>query len=871
MNQKAPDVRVRLSAEGVAEVVNAFKRVQAEAERTGKAGKKGGEGLGFLSKQIGSVRSLLPALAGGAAIAGLVAMGKHALNTADSLGKLNQKTGISVETLSTLSFAARTADVEQEALNGALVKFSRAMDEYDKGAKGAREGIKGLFGSSKALVGLNQDERFLKIVDALAKLEPGAKRTGAAMQFFGKSGAELLPLIDDLGSGGFDELRKKMEKFGLAMTTDMVKAFTRANDAMTDLQSAAAGMAVQFASEFAPALADVADALVEGITGDGVEGFKTLGFYAGGVLKSIMLLVTIVASGVAIIIQRTGTLFSATFQLANDVLHGRFRGAWGRFRNQVVTEAAALDAEIEKRMTRVLIALDGINRKPKAKPKGDTSVSENIADKESAEKAAEKARKAALELAEAEVDALARVTAAGYKQQEAAAKEEYERNLVSLQEYFAKRIKLAEQQGKEEADALYGALKILQESPLGKDELQAERQQKIVKAAADWQVKVLENAAAVKQLQADQANETEALQQKALEFERKIQQAQGDRWAAARAEIDAQAAELDTLLQKQGIAAEERGQRVEGFREAGYQQIDFEKLQARAARAMEDLERRRAEIDRQVERGQLYAFEGEERIAALELERLPLLQQIAAAMQAAAVSEEQQQDAAAFQERIEELAASADRAARRIAEFNENVEASLESDLSGWLSSSVDQAENLGDAFRSMAASVVASLRQITSQMLATLAIQRLLGFIGGIGGGAASGSGGGGGGPITVATGGLIRGPGTGVSDSIPARLSNWEYVVRSSVVRQPGMLDHLDMLNYGATRVRRRATMRFADGGLVNAPSVSGGNASLSATLGLDEGLLLKRLEASPEFHRVFIRTAQQNQKAMRQAIGG
>lgn len=55
-------------------------------------------------------------------------------------------------------------------------------------------------------------------------------------------------------------------------------------------------------------------------------------------------------------------------------------------------------------------------------------------------------------------------------------------------------------------------------------------------------------------------------------------------------------------------------------------------------------------------------------------------------------------------------------------------------------------------------------------------------------------------------ATGGRVRGAGTGTSDSIPAWLSNGEYVVKASSVRKygTGMLDHI---NAG----------RFADGGLV------------------------------------------------------
>jgi hypothetical protein len=84
--------------------------------------------------------------------------------------------------------------------------------------------------------------------------------------------------------------------------------------------------------------------------------------------------------------------------------------------------------------------------------------------------------------------------------------------------------------------------------------------------------------------------------------------------------------------------------------------------------------------------------------------------------------------------------------------------------------------------------------------------------------------------------------------------------------------MVEFLNKLNFGTPKVSTRNRYRFSDGGLVNTQQGGkGGQAGLTAVLGLDEGLLLKRLEASPEFHRVYVRTAQANQKAMKNAIGG
>lgn len=63
---------------------------------------------------------------------------------------------------------------------------------------------------------------------------------------------------------------------------------------------------------------------------------------------------------------------------------------------------------------------------------------------------------------------------------------------------------------------------------------------------------------------------------------------------------------------------------------------------------------------------------------------------------------------------------------------------------------------------------------------------------------------------PQGFATGGYISGPGTGTSDSIPALLSNGEYVIRAAAVRKLGK-NALDLLNRGVH------IPRFADGGMV------------------------------------------------------
>ncbi|MGE0022880.1 MAG: tape measure protein [Hyphomicrobium sp.] len=115
------------------------------------------------------------------------------------------------------------------------------------------------------------------------------------------------------------------------------------------------------------------------------------------------------------------------------------------------------------------------------------------------------------------------------------------------------------------------------------------------------------------------------------------------------------------------------------------------------------------------------------------------------------------------------------------------------------------------------------SLMKISDQLI-DMAVNKLVesalgGLFGGASGGiGASGSSGLGGlltGLLSFSEGGAVQGPGTGTSDSIPARLSNGEFVVNAEATRKHRAL--LEAINGGA------GVPAFANGGSVNMPRVA------------------------------------------------
>lgn len=171
----------------------------------------------------------------------------------------------------------------------------------------------------------------------------------------------------------------------------------------------------------------------------------------------------------------------------------------------------------------------------------------------------------------------------------------------------------------------------------------------------------------------------------------------------------------------------------------------------------------------------------------------------------------------------------------------------------------------LKEAFRSFAFGVVEALQQVIAQMISMRLVAAGINVLtGGLGGGTILPSG-----TAFAASGGLVFGPGTDTSDSIPARLSRGEYVVNARAVRAIGV-DALNEINFGrqAPSIRR---YNFAQGGPVQASGSSSSRNSLdsSLSLGLEDGLVLRHIE-TPRGQRTMVKVITTNRQAIRRALG-
>lgn len=175
---------------------------------------------------------------------------------ADDLNTLSKVTGISTASLQKYKYAADQVDVSQETISGSLKKLTSSIRSAQKGTGEASETFKKLGLSLTDSNGKlrNQEELFYDSIKALSKITDETERNIAAQTLFGKSAAELNPLIE----GGIDTLKKygeEAEHLGLIVSQDLLDSANNFNNSIDLIKASAEAFFFRFGTEIASSLA----------------------------------------------------------------------------------------------------------------------------------------------------------------------------------------------------------------------------------------------------------------------------------------------------------------------------------------------------------------------------------------------------------------------------------------------------------------------------------------------------------------------------------------------------------------------------------------------------------------------------------------
>jgi hypothetical protein len=845
---------------------------------------------------------------------------KDVFDTAVNLGKLSQITGVTTETLSVYYKAATDVGVAHQTVDKGLGQLVRSFVLLQAGNSKAAQGFALLHLSAKDFIGLSTDEKVRKVTEAFAAMKDGPEKAAAATALFSKAGRELIPVLDQLGKEGFLEVQQQAERLGLIFDHTMVEAAARAKASLEDLKGVAEGATAQFETGLIPALDDAARAMVASTTGGG-NAFKTLGEYAGNVLKVIVTILSQVGIEIGALASTIVEWISFEFEslknkavAAFDVLklasHGDFSAAW---RNMGI---AARDSEREQKDASDRISavwksaaeqqqksLDtlwkGAGRQPpKVKPTGDPGDITGTGVKGSLD------RTEASGLKQEAQDALTLQRDIA-KQKQEQDKRDYDQGLLSLEDYFNRRrdaIKAAadaEQQALRVEKAGLQELLTKAEGKGGKTpQQQLANQQEVLRLkqqiahvdaqATDEQVKQDTELAKIED---ERAKEKQAHQLKELEAQKKLADLEGDRVKSALLANQIEDLQLRKELEQIGKTKAEIDSFLAQYSQARAVRSGGEVAKQDFSGELSSFDARKAAIEEQASAGPLSGgiqqYQAERELKALYEQEIPLLQAKIDKLR------QQAQLAQAGSDLQKQLVKEADDEAAKVAKLRtemqkltaqwktemtsavHQVSQEVTHGFNGWIQGQESFGKAAQKVWNNILMTAITSIENIAAKwieqhiiMAAVSKAMKLVGLGGGddgqtekkaaqatgsiqidaataaadvfaqaisqipfpanlaaapalaaateaevmafqaqaTAGGAAAAAGGGGfaaGGYVRKRFdgGGFIRGAGSSTSDSIPASLSDREYVVSAKGVESVGV-ETLDMINRGALK---------------------------------------------------------------------
>ncbi len=228
-----------------------------------KQAQSGLAGFASSAKKMGSTLQKIGAVMSIAGV-GMAAGIRSQLNLADDMSKAAQKFGVPIEQLSALKYAADLSGVSLDTLGTGLRKLSQNMDSASRGNKVATDLFKRIGVDVRDATGALRPaaDVMADISAVMAAMPDGVEKTALAMELFGKSGTEMIPLLN-AGKDGLRGMMDEAAQLGIVISEKTGKAAEEFNDNISRLGAATQGIFAQLAAELAPTLVKISDAIVE--------------------------------------------------------------------------------------------------------------------------------------------------------------------------------------------------------------------------------------------------------------------------------------------------------------------------------------------------------------------------------------------------------------------------------------------------------------------------------------------------------------------------------------------------------------------------------------------------------------------------------
>ena len=212
-----------------------------------------------------------------------------------AIDDMSQRTGASAEALSQLAYAAGQSGTDIETVEKSMRKLGKTVTEAKDGSKGASDALKAVGLSAADLSTMTPDEQLRAVADALAGISDPGEKAARAMDLLGKSGADMLPLMNG-GAKGISDLMSEADALGLTLSGEQAASAAAFDDMWDKLKNTFGAVSMQIGAALAPAITDLMGRVVP-VVAMVVQWIRE----NGGLIKGVAMLgVGLVVAGAAL-------------------------------------------------------------------------------------------------------------------------------------------------------------------------------------------------------------------------------------------------------------------------------------------------------------------------------------------------------------------------------------------------------------------------------------------------------------------------------------------------------------------------------------------------------------------------------------------
>ncbi len=232
---------------------------------------------------------------------------------------LADKIGDTAEQVASLKTAADLSGVALDTVAAASVKLTAALAKTDDESKGVGLALKAIGLEIETFKALSPAEQIDEVSAALGRFEDGAGKTAVAVQLFGRSGADLIPFLNDLNEEGGRNVTLTGEQ--IAAADEYAKSLDRLTGEVDTLAKATAADAAPALSQMVQILRDVLQ-----YSSSGADGINLLAG-ALGIARTAMEAIVLIGSDVAFVFKTLGDTAGGYAAVSAALIRGDIDGA----------------------------------------------------------------------------------------------------------------------------------------------------------------------------------------------------------------------------------------------------------------------------------------------------------------------------------------------------------------------------------------------------------------------------------------------------------------------------------------------------------------------------------------------------------------